>query len=271
MTGAMDTEARWDEPSTDRGVVERSFSVSGPSGRVPGLLWSPDSTGSPPTPLVLIGHGGSGHKRSERCLQLARWFATRARVAVLAIDGPYHGDRVVQPLSPSVYQSQMVCDGVDLVTDRMVDDWWTAVDRVGAAGLADTDRLAYLGLSMGTRFGLPLVASAGGRMRCAVLGKFGLSHTSAVPAGLRSDLVLDQARRVTSPVLFHLQWDDELFPRDGQLALFDLLGSRDKHVLAYAGPHRETANSALDAWCAFTASRLLGPLPSPDTGGVTAR
>lgn len=246
-----------DEPSTDDGVVERSFTVSGSVGRVPGLLWLPDSTAPTPPPLVLIGHGGSGHKRSERCLRLARWFTTRARVAVLAIDGPYHGDRVAQPLSASVYQSRMVFDGVDLVAGQMVDDWWTAVDSVGAAGLADPDRLAYLGFSMGTRFGLPLVAAAGTRMRCAVLGKFGLSQTSVLPAGLRSELVVDQAPRVTAPVLFHLQWDDEIFPRGGQLALFDLLGSSDKRVLAYPGRHGETPRSAIDAWCAFTASRLL--------------
>ena len=64
------------------------------------------------------------------------------------------------------------------------------------------------------------------------------------------------AGQVTAPVLFHLQWDDEVFPREGQLALFDLLGSAEKELIGYAGPHAETspppspcgASSSLADW-----------------------
>lgn len=62
----------------------------------------------------------------------------------------------------------------------------------------------------------------------------------AVPERIARD-----ARRVTAPALFHIQWHDEIFPRDGQLALFDLLGSRDKQLTGYAGTHGETKPTAL--------------------------
>jgi hypothetical protein len=62
-----------------------------------------------------------------------------------------------------------------------------------------------------------------------------------LPAGYAlSERVAKDARLITAPALFHLQWDDEIFPRDGQLALFDRLGSPDKQLIGFAGPHAET-------------------------------
>jgi hypothetical protein len=31
------------------------------------------------------------------------------------------------------------------------------------------------------------------------------------------------ARAVSAPVLYHVRWDDEIFPRDGQFELFEAL------------------------------------------------
>ena len=61
---------------------------------------------------------------------------------------------------------------------------------------------------------------------------------------------------MTAPTLFHVQWDDDLFPRRGQLALFDLIGSADKRLIAYAGVHDVTHPSAITAWQAFVADHL---------------
>lgn len=115
------------EPLVEDGVVERPFEVVRDGSVAPGILWSPERVDRA-APLVLMGHGGSGHKRTERQVRMARWFASTAGIASAAIDGPYHGDRVPEPLDSREYQQRLAASGVDVITDRMVDDWCATVD-----------------------------------------------------------------------------------------------------------------------------------------------
>ncbi|HEY3001065.1 MAG TPA: hypothetical protein VGJ44_01835 [Kribbellaceae bacterium] len=248
---------RWlGKPATHNGVTERRFDLVRDGGVVPGVVWLPAQP-ERQLPLVLMGHGGSGHKRADRQLRLGRRLAGEQQIAAAAIDGPYHGDRVAAPLSTHQYQNRMAAAGVDAVTDRMVDDWCATMDALGDLGAIDSGRAAYIGLSMGTRFGLPFVAAAGPRLRCAVLGKYGTRQPPSMPAAVdMTPRFTRDAPRITVPILFHAQWDDELFPRIGQFELFELLGSRDKRLLAFPGPHRTTTPAAIEAWREFVTRHL---------------
>ena len=82
----------WGHSETTKGVTERDFTVSCNQRAVPGVLWTPEHADAP-TPLVLIGHGGSGHKREAHLVSLARRFVRHNGIAAASIDGPVHGDR----------------------------------------------------------------------------------------------------------------------------------------------------------------------------------
>lgn len=235
------------QPSVESGVVERMFRV----GDVPAVVWTPVDPPAPPG-LVLLGHGGAGHKRADHQVRLARRLAD-AGLASAAIDGPYHGDRVPEPMPASEYQQRMIEAGPDVVTDGMVADWTATVEAL--SGLVDTTRVGYLGMSMGTRFGIPYAATAS--LRCAVLGKFGLSSPRFPPELDMLARIARDASAMSMPVLFHVQWDDENFPRDGQLELFDGFGSPDKQLIAFPGGHGVTDPAAIDAWQTFLLRHLI--------------
>jgi dienelactone hydrolase len=180
------------------------------------------------------------------------WLASTAGLAVLAIDGPYHGDRVPAPMAPSVYQQLIADEGIERVTARMTGDWLEAVSALTGQGFADESNISVFGMSMGARFGLPVAATLGARLRCAVFGKFGLRQTDALPAGLCAPgLIAAAARGISAPVLYHVQWDDEIFPRDGQFQLFGALATPDKRLIARPGPHAKTHPDDEASWQEF--------------------
>jgi dienelactone hydrolase len=251
------TALQWiGESLSEGGVTERRFNLARESGIVPGILWTP-AQHDRPVPLVLLGHGGSGHKRADRQLMLGRRFAGVTQMAAVAIDGPFHGDRVPETFDRRQYQAMLAATGVDKVTDGMVDDWCATLDALSQLDAIAADRIAYIGFSMGTRFGLPYVAAAGDRLRCAVLGKNGMRQASSTLAAVNmAARFAHDAPTIKVPVLFHVQWDDELFPRDGQFELFDAIGTSDKRLIAFPGPHSTSTPEAVQAWCAFVTHHL---------------
>ena len=246
-----------DEGFSEGGVKERQFVIKNDKKPVPGVMWTPDVMVEP-IPLVLFGHGGSGHKRNDRSLMLGRRFAAVSQFAMVAIDGPAHGDRA--DTQSGTDPAEVLADiGPDAAINGMVEDWCDTLDQVTAMDFINADQVAYVGFSMGTRYGLPFVAAAGDRLRCAVLGKNALQPTDksriANSSGPRFE---KDAPNIKVPLLFHMQWDDELFSRESQCELFDLIGSEDKRLISYPGPHGRSTPESVDTWFRFVEGRLRG-------------
>src|SRR5262245_43409273 len=229
-----------------RGVCERGFTVARQGQAIPGVVWHPAAS-SGPQPLVLLGHGGSAHKRNERMVMLGRLFAGDLGWYAAAIDGPVHGARgtVTNANDPAYRQ---MWQRPEVVQD-MIDDWQATLDALSTLRGIDTARIGYWGVSMGTMFGLPYVASDK-RVCVAVLGKAGMRGSSVQRSGIDVHFKTF-APQVTVPVLFVMQWDDERFEREGQLELFDRLGARDKRLHAYPGQHADNGPEAFEVEAAF--------------------
>ena len=221
---------------------------------MPGVLWSPLRAGAR-TPLVLLGHGASGHKGTDYVANLAKSFVGRG-MAAAAIDGPVHGDRRLDGGKNSPLAFLEFCQAWSsdpTVTDEMVADWVATLDGLLALDELAGSPVGWWGVSMGTIIGLPFVA-AEPRIEVGVLGLMGL--TGPTRARIAKD-----APRVACPVMFLIQWDDELFAREYSVALFDALGSRDKRMHAYPGRHGALSSEAFRSSESFLAGRLLaGPL-----------
>jgi dienelactone hydrolase len=252
MVKQLPLEPRQDESGdVDAVLLEDRFDLEVEGRSVPGILWRPPNAGAH-TPLVLAGHGGgfgtAGHKRVESIVALATRLADFG-IATAAIDQPGCGDRPNAEHEQARRREMTVEEAIERLWTRelveeMARDWQASLDHLlttwelGAAGIG------YWGLSGGTTFGLPLVAIEP-RIHAAVLGL-----NSAVP------LMLSYAPRVTCPVLYTMNLDDDFMSRDACLALFDALPSEDKFVLAYPGNHGENLDQATIEWARFFVSRL---------------
>jgi dienelactone hydrolase len=204
-----------------------------------------------PRPLVLLGHGGSGHKRQAYITSLARRIVRHLGYAATAIDGPMHGDRPkLMGLDPADSEGRW---WRERHTDEMIEDWRETLDALQKLDGIGVAGVGYWGLSMGTMFGLPFVA-AEPRVDVAILGLMG----DLGPMGVR---LKNDAPRIGCPVLFLVQWDDELIPRQAALDLFGALGSKDKRLHAHPGTHTAVPVEEFAATEAILA-RHLEPGPS---------
>jgi dienelactone hydrolase len=224
------------DDAIEKGVRERHFIVERSREPVPGVLWTPaDAVGA--RPLVLIGHGAAQHKRSPFVLSLARRFVRHLGCAAVAIDLPHHGERaplVERNLSLAERQALLGSEAFGLrnhdATQQAVADWKTVIDAAQAFDDVGYAPIGYWGISMGTRFGVPLI-SVETRIIAAVLGLFAASDVRQLEA------FGNAARGVKVPMLFLVQWDDEIAPRELALGLFDLFGSAEKTLHANPGRH----------------------------------
>jgi pimeloyl-ACP methyl ester carboxylesterase len=243
---------RFISQTTSNGVSERLFTLDD----ITGVLWSPvDATGS--RPLVLLGHGGGQHKKAPGLVARAHRYVTTHGFAVAAIDAPAHGDRpkteqderfsadLRQRMAAGQPIGQQVAHHNAEHAARAVPEWQATLD-----GLQELDYIGtggpvgFWGVSLGSAIGVPL-AAAEPRITAAVFGLVG------------HDTLADAAARVTVPVEFLLQWDDELVPRDSALALFDAFASRDKTLHANPGRHTGVPAFELDSSERFITRHLV--------------
>lgn len=252
--------------TVEMGVVERQFALKTAEDIVPGILWSPEEADGP-RPTILIGHGGTQHKRAANVLALGRRFVRHLGFSAVALDAPDHGERVVdreaaerqrQALQariaagpgagPRPFDPSMAAAWEER-TRKGVAEYKALLDELEEDVAISNGRYGYWGLSMGTAIGLPLVATEP-RIAAAVLGLAGLGSRPGAEEFGRL------ARSLRVPVLLVEQWGDELVSHDDALALFDAIGSQDKALHVFPGGHIETPLYERDAYDAFFSRHL---------------
>jgi dienelactone hydrolase len=218
------------ERRLDDGVLERAFTL----GEIPGILWTPAAT-TEPVPLILLGHPGGVARMHPRLAARARRCVAQGYAAA-TIELPGSGDRprlagveeARADLRRAVQAGEPVADEIveRLVlplVDQAVPEWRATLDAL----LARPEIDGPVGFAGGVIAVAVRLAVVEPRIAAAVLfaGSF-------VPRS-----IVEEARRVTIPLLVLLQWDDEGNDRQLALDLFDAFGSKEKTLHANMGGH----------------------------------
>jgi pimeloyl-ACP methyl ester carboxylesterase len=239
------------------GVVQRDFDIEVAGATVPCVIWSMEHAEGP-RPIILMGHGGSQHKKTEGIRLRAANYARHLDWATLAIDAPGHGDRISREEAEQLAievgaRVRGESNGptwdparLKLMSERSktaVSEWIAALDAAQSLDFVGThDRIGYWGVSMGTAFGVPFLA-AEPRIKCAVLGLAGLR-----PGATEFEAA---ASKITIPIQFVFQWEDAVAPRDNGIALFNALGSKEKTMHINPGGHMDIPAWEPAAWRDF--------------------
>ena len=242
------------DEACEKGVIERRINLVVDGEIVPGIHWLPEAAADP-YPTVLIGHGGTQHKRVPNVLGLARTLVRHGGYGVVALDAPGHGDRMTEEqrqhqaermarrrgerLAPL---SERRMRALSEVAAQAVAEWKALLDDLATDPQWANGPFGYWGVSMGTAFGIPLLASEP-RIVAGVLGLGALREGR--------DNLREQAAHIEIPILFLFQWDDELMTREGGLALWDAFGAKEKTMHINPGPHVGIPLFERDAALAF--------------------
>ncbi|MFF3727934.1 dienelactone hydrolase family protein [Streptomyces erythrochromogenes] len=218
------------ERRLDDGVLAREFTL----GEIPGTLWTPASAA--PVPLILMAHNNGLPKSADRLVARARHCAA-AGYAVASIDAAGCGDRprtaADEQVRAELRRAMQAGEPVDGIFESMIGP---LVERAAPEWRTTLDALLELpgiggpvGYSGWTALGIRLAAV---EPRIEAAGFFAGGY---VPRAQR-----EEARKVTVPLLFLLQWDDEGNPRQRALDLFDAFGTEEKTLHANLGGHTGT-------------------------------
>lgn len=215
------------EQRLDDGVRAREFIL----GETPGTLWTPESAA--PAPLILMAHNNGLPRREPRLVARARYTAAQG-YAVATIDAPGCGDRprsaADEQARADLRRAMQAGEPVDEIfesfiaplVENAVPEWRTTLDAL----LALPEIGGPVGYSGWAAVGIRLAAVE------PRIGAAGLFAGGYVPRAQR-----EEARQLTVPLLFLLQWDDEGNPRQRALDLFDAFGSKEKTLHANPGGH----------------------------------
>lgn len=245
----MPTDIQWTDAKDSNHNITREFRIQRNGVRdITGALWLPPASIARKT-LICCGHGASGDRYQAPISQLAERFVN-AGLPVLSLDGPVHGLRKVGDGGRSAFFPEYQRDN-SLID--MTDEWACIVDLIKAEMcIAD---LAYFGLSMGSLFGIPFIASRED-VSVAALGLMGVQANFPHGATLLSD-----AAHIECPLLFLMQLEDELFNRQGCLDVFDAFASKDKRLHANPGLHPEVPVEEIDFTFEFMFAHISGTQP----------
>ncbi|MGW7496663.1 alpha/beta hydrolase [Streptomyces luteogriseus] len=229
------------EERFDDGVRQCEFTL----GAIPGTLWT---SGVAPAPLVLMAHNNGLPKADPRLAARARYTAARG-YAVATIDAVGCGGRprsaAEERARADLRRAMQAGEPVDEIfesvvgpmVERAVPEWQMTLDAL----LELPEIAGPVGYSGGwTALGIRLAVV---EPRIAAAGFFAGGF---VPRAQR-----EEARHVTVPLLFLLQWDDEGNPRQRALDLFDAFGSEEKTLHANLGGHTGTPWFELEDGCRF--------------------
>ena len=238
--------------SSTSGILERRFTVGG----VPGVLWSPAASDER-APLVLMAHGGGNHKAHPAMVGRARLLVTGCGFHAAVLDAPGHGDRprtahdeaevaeLFRARAAGEPEGPVVVRYNDHLARLAVPEYRAALTalqelpQIGPGG-----PVGFWGINMGTAIGVPFVADEP-RITAAVFGQ----HWP--------DVLAEHARRITVPVEFDLQWDDEHISREDGLALFDAFASAEKSLHVNAGRHKDLPRFEADSAVRFFERHLV--------------
>jgi pimeloyl-ACP methyl ester carboxylesterase len=222
-------------------LVEQRIETNG----IPARLYLPGRAEG----LLLLGHGGGRSKDSERFVELSRLYAESTGLAVVCIDAVDHGERksadvdVVNRL-PAEWHSRAV--------RPMVDDWTTTANALSWIG----PPLAYVGFSMGSIFGIPIVESQTS-ITAAVFVVGGVPSGGWIQDPPLRPLLLAAASKLSRPhVLMINKTQDELFPTEGVRDLFNAIPGPGKSLSFSEGTHDDWPPEDIDHTIAFINSHV---------------
>jgi pimeloyl-ACP methyl ester carboxylesterase len=210
--------------------------------------------------MLLLGHGGAASKDHDGFVALAQRFAEGTGLTVVCIDAVDHGERRPEAPEGSSLPGGLPAGWHSRAIPQMVADWRAVADE-----LAPTygPAVAYAGFSMGSIFGLPVVAALPS-IEAAVFVAGGIPGGEWIDdPSLPHGLLAAAARLVAPQVLLCNMTKDALFPLDGVLRVFDALPDPARKRLVLFDADHDWPAEAVQASVDFVAQRLTAGRRAP--------